>query len=51
MLAGPVMSFAKPFLMRMKTDDKEPHGGVAINNRFGVYMCERLGLQDDTGWS
>jgi len=32
-LTGPVMSFSKPFLMRMKTDNQEPHGGVAINNR------------------
>jgi len=32
-LAGPVMSYSKPFMIRMKTDTDEPHGGVAQNNR------------------
>ena len=32
-LAGPILSFSKPFVVRTKTDSAEPHGGVAINNR------------------
>ena len=32
-LAGPILSFSKPFVVRTKTDASEPHGGVAINNR------------------
>jgi len=32
-LSGPVLSYAKPFLVRTKTDGDEQHGGVAINNR------------------
>ena len=32
-LSGPVLSYAKPFLVRAKTDGDEQHGGVAINNR------------------
>ena len=32
-LAGPILSFSKPFVVRTKTDSSEPHGGVAINNR------------------
>jgi len=32
-LAAPVITYSKPFMLRMRTDGSEPHGGVAINNK------------------
>jgi hypothetical protein len=32
-LAGPVLSYAKPFLLMTRTDGVEAHSGVALNNR------------------
>ena len=32
-LAGPVLSYAKPFLVMTRTDGAEASSGVALNNR------------------
>ena len=48
-LAGPVLSYAKPFLVMTRTDGAEASSGVALNNRQVSTLKDNLTFPFETG--